>query len=43
AFEFHGHRCPAMPIGYLAGKYALQLLGIDRERTLIPMFFRDRR
>jgi len=31
AFEFHGHRCPAMPIGYLAGKYALQLLGIDRE------------
>ncbi len=31
AFEFHGHRCPFMPIGFLAGQYALELLEIDKE------------
>jgi formylmethanofuran dehydrogenase subunit E len=31
-FEFHGHRCPASVLGYLAGKYALKILEIDREK-----------
>lgn len=33
AFEFHGHRCPFMPLGYRAGKYAMKLLGIGKERN----------
>jgi len=32
AFEFHGHRCPFMPIGYRMGRLALERLGIDREK-----------
>jgi formylmethanofuran dehydrogenase subunit E len=32
AFEFHGHQCPFMPIGYRMGKLALEKLGIERER-----------
>ncbi|MGQ9801701.1 MAG: FmdE family protein [Candidatus Saccharicenans sp.] len=32
AFEFHGHRCPFMPIGYRMGLLALEYLGIDREK-----------
>jgi len=32
AFEFHGHRCPFMPIGYRMGKLALEYLGIEREK-----------
>jgi len=31
AFEFHGHRCPFMPIGYRMGKLALAHLGIEPE------------
>lgn len=31
AFTFHGHRCPFMPMGYRAGQYALELLGVERE------------
>jgi formylmethanofuran dehydrogenase subunit E len=31
AFEFHGHRCPFMPIGYRMGKLAIQNLGVERE------------
>ena len=27
AFEFHGHECPFMPIGYRMGKLALEYLG----------------
>lgn len=30
-WEFHGHRCPFMPIGYRMGKLALKLLGVERE------------
>ena len=30
AFEFHGHRCPFMPIGYLMGELALRKLGVER-------------
>jgi formylmethanofuran dehydrogenase subunit E len=30
-FEHHGHRCPASVPGYLAGRYALKILEIDRE------------
>ena len=30
AFEFHGHKCPFMPIGYRMGALALQKLGVDR-------------
>ena len=30
AYEFHGHECPFMPIGYRMGSLALQKLGIER-------------
>lgn len=29
-FEFHGHNCPFMPIGYRMGKLALQRLEVER-------------
>lgn len=32
AFEFHGHRCPFMPIGYRMGKLALEYLHIQPEK-----------
>ena len=32
AFEFHGHQCPFMPIGYRMGKLALEKLGARREQ-----------
>ncbi len=32
AFEFHGHRCPFMPIGYRMGKLAMERLGVEREK-----------
>ena len=31
-FEFHGHRCPFMPIGYRMGALALEKLGVAREK-----------
>ncbi|GAB4457141.1 MAG: FmdE family protein [Bacteroidales bacterium] len=30
AYEFHGHKCPFMPIGYRMGNLALQKLGVER-------------
>ena len=30
AFEFHGHNCPFMPIGYRMGSIALQKLAVER-------------
>ncbi|MBB3186802.1 FmdE family protein [Microbacter margulisiae] len=30
AFEFHGHECPFMPIGYRMGVLALKTLGVER-------------
>jgi len=32
AFEFHGHRCPFMPIGYRMGRLAMEYLGVEREK-----------
>ncbi len=32
AFEFHGHLCPFMPIGYRMGKLAMKMLGVQREK-----------
>jgi formylmethanofuran dehydrogenase subunit E len=32
AFEFHGHRCPFMPIGYRMGRLAMLHLGVEREK-----------
>ena len=32
AFEFHGHRCPFMPLGFRMGRLALERLGVDREK-----------
>jgi len=29
-FEFHGHRCPFMPIGYRMGTVALQKIGVEK-------------
>ncbi len=31
AFDFHGHRCPFMPLGYRMGLLALERLGVPRE------------
>lgn len=33
AYEFHGHKCPFMPMGFMAGNYALSLLGLEKERN----------
>ncbi|KLU62504.1 FmdE, molybdenum formylmethanofuran dehydrogenase operon [Peptococcaceae bacterium CEB3] len=32
AFEFHGHKCPFMPLGYRMGRYAMELLGVEKEK-----------
>ena len=32
AFEFHGHLCPFMPIGYRMGQLAMEKLGVEREK-----------
>ena len=32
AFEFHGHRCPFMTIGYRMGKLAMARLGVEHEK-----------
>ncbi|CAC12236.1 conserved hypothetical protein [Thermoplasma acidophilum] len=32
AFEFHGHKCPYMPMGYRAGSYALKIAGLEKEK-----------
>jgi formylmethanofuran dehydrogenase subunit E len=32
AWEFHGHRCPFMPIGYRMGKVAMEKLGMSKIR-----------
>lgn len=31
AFEFHGHQCPFMPIGYRMSRLAMNRLGVERE------------
>ncbi len=31
-WEFHGHRCPFMPIGYRMGRAAMRELGVDRAK-----------
>lgn len=30
AWEFHGHKCPAMPMGLKAGLAAMKVLGVER-------------
>jgi len=32
AFEFHGHQCPFMPLGYRMGRLAMEQLGVEREK-----------
>jgi len=32
AFEFHGHGCPFMPLGYRMGQLAMRELGVEREK-----------
>jgi len=32
AYDFHGHKCPFMPIGYRMGTLALQKLGVERSK-----------
>ncbi len=32
ALEFHGHKCPAMPMGLRAGLAALRALGVERSK-----------
>ncbi len=33
AYEFHGHECPFMPIGYRMGTLALEKLGVGRSKN----------
>ncbi|MGC8579874.1 MAG: FmdE family protein [bacterium] len=33
AFEFHGHKCPFMPIGYRMGSLALEKLGVTKSKN----------
>ncbi len=32
AYEFYGHKCPFMPLGYRMGVLALERLGFQREK-----------
>ncbi len=32
AWEFHGHKCPAMPMGLKAGLAAMKALGVERSK-----------
>jgi len=32
AFFFHGHKCPAMPLGLRAGLKAMEVLGVERSQ-----------
>lgn len=32
AYEFHGHPCPFMPIGYRMGRLAMKQIGAEREK-----------
>ncbi|MDA8083133.1 MAG: FmdE family protein [Nitrospiraceae bacterium] len=32
AMEFHGHKCPAMPMGLRAGLAAMKVLGVERSK-----------
>lgn len=32
AMAFHGHKCPAMPLGYRAGQAAMKALGVERAK-----------
>ncbi len=32
AFFFHGHKCPAMPLGLRAGLKAMEVLGVERSK-----------
>ncbi len=32
ALEFHGHKCPAMPMGLRAGLAAMRVLGVERSK-----------
>ena len=34
AFEFHGHSCPFMPIGYRMGRLAMERLGASSARRI---------
>jgi len=31
-FEFHGHKCPFMPLGYRLGVFALKAMELDRAK-----------
>lgn len=32
AMKFHGHKCPAMPLGLRAGAAAMNALGVERSQ-----------
>jgi len=41
ALEFHGHVCPAMPSAFRAGRLALRILGIERERNSVSRVYAE--
>lgn len=32
ALKFHGHKCPAMPLGLRAGLAAMKVIGVERSK-----------
>jgi formylmethanofuran dehydrogenase subunit E len=41
AFEFQGHRCMCMPLGYRTGQFALKALGIEKEKDYGAYLFSE--
>ncbi|MBN2719605.1 MAG: formylmethanofuran dehydrogenase [Proteobacteria bacterium] len=41
ALEFHGHKCPAMPMGLRAGLAAMEALGVERSKDKELMLFSE--
>jgi len=41
AFDFQGHRCICMPLGFRAGMHAMDLLGVTREKDYGTFVFSE--
>ena len=35
--RFHGHKCPAMPLGLRAGLAAMKALGVERSQDKVSL------
>ena len=41
AFDYQGHKCMCMPVGYRAGLFALKRLGVEREKDYGAFLFSE--